>query len=135
MNMINCLMKVRSEEIFGKDVIAHAIYPDIEYAIKDIRLFMDEQLRDDYYFSTISLDFWDDEVEGVSISSVTFNLIKIEKEGNVINLHSYPVDCKIRSMITSKEEFNYIIDKYWKKYFSKEDGFKEYGHHGMDLQK
>ena len=135
MKKFNCLMKVESEEIFGKGVIAHAIYPDIEYAIKDIRLFMDEQCRDGYYLSSIMLDFWDDEDEGVSISSVTFNLIKKEKDGNVINLRPCPVDCKIRSMITSKEEFTYMLDNYWRKYFSKEDGFNEYGHYGMDLKK
>jgi hypothetical protein len=27
-------------------------------------------------------------------------------------------------MINSKEEFKYILDNYWKKYFPKEDGFK-----------
>ena len=135
MKQFNCFMRIESEEIFGKDMIAHAIYPDIEYAIKDIRLFMDEQCRDGYYFSTITLDFWDNEDEGVTISSVTFNLIKKEKDGNVINLRPCPVDCKIRSMITSKEEFTYMLDNYWRKYFSKEDGFKEYGHYGMDLKK
>jgi hypothetical protein len=117
-------MWIESEEIFGKDMIAHAIYPDIEYAIRDIRLFMDEQRRNEYYFSTISLDFWDDENEGVSISSVTFNLVKKGKDGNVINLNPYPVDCKIQTIITSEEEFKYILDNYWKKYFPKEDGFK-----------